>query len=501
MRRRLVPGGARLLLSLSVLLGAAAPASAGPIVPLMKRLAPPDTAALQTADAESRSGTVDPTVKAQFLDRFQSLVLAESPDWATSWLPRNWHPNSWVYRKSTAYLGVHGVHTRYPQHFVKLNGTTDFAAINYACGAAGCTQPLLDVTKQAARDFWLRGSDNVVYPGRTCVSDVAGRQDEGVLDWLACRHRGLWLDDVLADLVTSSYGPGASSVANFRTGAPVANQNLATALPFATTTWTAGLASMLEQLRAGVAALRAAGRIPDWAGTVVINYKWNSFGYAEAVRTGAAPTLHPYAQRIIRAADLVEQEGGYIDQGLVGGPVAQSWSFQRKRRFVQQVHELGVGVIQEKTNSADVAEFGSLSCLRSIAPTQTVAHRRAHASTANYNLAATLLDYRPGDWVGDMCEYHTKTGSLDNGGEWPGYRELQSRLGAPTAETTVQNGALLRREFQYGYVLVAPPGAPTTTTWFPTRYVVFDRDGTRVETASQSVTLSQRQAAVVRYTP
>lgn len=474
------------------------------LLPVMKRLTGADTYDLQHADSRSNSGTVDPTVKAQFNSRFQSLVMFESPDWATSYLPRQWHPNGWVYRKSTSYLVSHNVHTQYPQYFVKLKGTTDFASIDYDCNPErGCTQPMLDVTSEAARKFWLYGPDGVVNASSTCQSHL-GNQTDGVLDELVCGYKGVWLDDVLADLLEG--GPNNpnsnTAVANLRTGVIVPTSGLGTTFPYTVAQWSAGLATMLEQLRAGINTLKNAGRIKATSGIVAINYKWSTFGFSQVARTGATPSYNPNSNgaRIIRAADLVELEGGYIDDGLVPGPVQQDWTFNRRRAFVQAVHGLGRFVIEEKTNSADIDPYGALSCQRDIA-TQDAAHQAAHFATANYNYAATLLDYQPGDWVGDICEYHTG-GPGQFGGQWPGYNGITNQtLGTPTGAWYVQPGTQLqRRDFTLGYILVGPPGVATTTFNFTKpRGILSDRFGTLLRANRTSIQVGARQAVMVRF--
>lgn len=486
--------------------GAAAPAHADGIMPLMKRLTSADTYDLQHADSRSNTGTVDPTVKSQFTTRFQALTMFESPDWATSWLPRQWHQNAWMYRKATSYLASHNVHIDYPQYFVKLKGTTDFASIDWDCNATrGCTQPIFDVTNAAARTFWLYGPDGKVNATSTCQSRL-GIQSDGVLDKLVCGYKGVWLDDVLPDLLEGSYPSAPTAVANLRTGAVVPTSGLGTIFPYTSAQWAAGLATMLEQLRAGINTLKSQGLIPSTGGKVAINYKWSSFGFSLSSRTGANPTIAATspAGRIIKAADLVELESGWIDNGLVAGPVSQDWTFMRRRQFVQQVHALGSRVLEEKTNSADVDEWGSKSCLRDL-QTQDASRLSAHRTTAAYNFGASLLDWVPGDWVGDICEYHTG-GPGQFGGQWLGYSWITpSNLGAVKGAWYYNGGSQIqRRDFANGYVLVSPPGTPTTTVTFPNnqlRGITFDHWGNLSRQNKSSVTLTQRQAVFVRWAP
>lgn len=476
-------------------------------VPLFKRAVPSDTTELSLADSRSNTGTARAWIKGAFTSRYQALMLHDSGDWATSWLPRDWHPNTWVYRKSTSYLGIAGVQNTYPQHFVKLRNTTDFAAVNYDCGSGGCSQPLLDVTKQTARDFWLRGADNVVYNGSNCVGQL-GNEYNGILDQLACGFEGVWLDDVLADLQTSANLYAPSNVANYRTGVGVSNSGLSTSLPFTGAAWADGLATMIEQLRAGITGLKNQGRLAATAGTIATNFKWSSFGFAESPRTGSGPTIGAggYSARIIRASDLVELEHGFIDRGLVSGPASTSWSFARKRLFVQQVHVLGRPVIQEKTNSGDAPDYPYGNCQKDHAQ-ENWADVVAHYATSNYNYASTLLDYVPGDWVGDLCEHvalnwvSSKTG-YSTSGSWPGYARARDGLGQPTgAAYTDSSNGLLRRNFQNGYILVAPPGTPTKTITLPAPVGVIAEHHGFPASSGRTFTIGQREALMFRTAP
>lgn len=483
-------------------------ATAAPLnFPLFKRAVPSDTTELNLADGRSKTGTVRSWIKPAFVARYKALMLHDSGDWATSWLPREWHPNTWVYRKSTSYLGSAGVQTAYPQHFVKLKNTSDFAAINYDCGSAGCTQPMLDVTKQAARDFWLRGSDNAVYSGTACVNQT-GRETNGVLDQLACGFEGVWLDDVLADLGTSANLGAASNVANYRTGLPISNGGLSTSLPFTTSAWSDGLATMVEQLKAGIATMKSKGQLKSSAGTIAINFKWSSFGFAESERSGASPTISStsVSARLIRAASVIELEHGYVDSGLVPGPIAQSWSFARKRQFVWQVHALGRPVLQEKTSSGDAPEYPYGNCQKPHAA-ETWADVVAHYATSNYNYAASLLDYQPGDWIGDLCEHlsvnwvSSKTG-YSTSGAWPGYARAKWGLGPPLAGAyTDRATGLLRRNFQNGWILVAPPGTSTRTFTLGSDVGVIAEHHGFPSSRGRTFTISQREALMFRYTP
>jgi hypothetical protein len=467
----------RSVFAVIVLALASAPAANAGMLPLLKRVDTGDTQDLVHADALSLSGTVDPSVKPWFRDRFQALVLHDGSDWATSWIPRGWHQNAWVYRKAVAFSTDTRVPAALPSLFAKVNGTGHLAAVRWGCTTGGCPQPLLDLSNPTARNLWLYGAPTAPGGGPgtirtsrptsapTNCSDFYNHQYDGALYLLACRYKGLWLDDVLADLASSSDFGSASHVADATTGAPLANGELASRLSVSQANWQAGLLTMLRTLRTDIAAMRSAGIVPSAQGRVAINYKWSSFGFAEAGRTGASPTISATSigGQILQSTDLVELEGGFIDAGLKPGGVSTSWSFERYRQFVRQVHALGRHVLQEKVDSAGNPFFGGatpgnftddVSCRRA-AQAQGSAQTQAHFVTAQYNLAAALLDWAQGDAIGDMCEVYRRG--------WDGYRV---QLGTPTSGPYQWNG-VWRRDFTGGIVLVDPPGGPQVTVTLP----------------------------------
>lgn len=468
-------------------------------VPLMKRSDGADTGDYWAAHDAYLNNTANP-VASWFTSRYDALTIDYSADWATSWLPRNWHGNTWMYKKGTSYLATANdlnsntktegpdVEAAAKPFFVKLtNG--HYAAVNYSCYTAaeqaqdpanrrvGCTQPLLDLTQAAARSYWLKGLDGIVNTGRTDCHNW--RPYDGVLDHIACTQgsqsktppnggvKGVWVDDALAQLSSSSIWPTAEShVADYETGVGVLNNQLSTSLPAAVTqtAWENGMATLLEDLKAGIASLKSSGIVASNRGQVAINYKWSTFDFAETSTPNPTISDTSAAGRIIKAATFVELEGGWVDGerydwstgtwggGLRPGPVTQPWSFERKRAFVREVHRLGTKVLEEKTNSADVREFGAgspngdQSCRRQW-KTQDSATLAAHYTTAQFNLAATLIEFVPGDYVGDMCEFYNRG--------WDGY---QSDLGLPTGAATTLGNGLIQRNFENGRVLVAPPG-------------------------------------------
>ncbi len=488
----------------------------------MKRSTPADRAAYVAA-ADAWTADAPPSAAQQwFTSRYRSVVLDIGTDWATSWAPRNWHPSAWAYRKSTAYLRELNLHTapETARFFVKLQDGA-LAAINYRCSrAAGCSQPLLDVSNADARAFWLYGADwpskGIVDPASNACQAMIDPRVYGALDLLACQTgnhawapggrgnvKGLWLDDVLGDLQNDPSPDADSAVARLQSGVPVVNRDLWSSLPFTKKAWTDGMVALLVDLRSAIGGLRARGVLSADEGKVAINLKWSAFGFSTVELPAAGVAIDPIGVRLIQAADLVELENGWIDgrreddhgqvvsDGLVAGGLETQWSFARRRLYVAQVHALGRSVLEEKTNAADLFEYRDASCLGD-ADVQTAARNAAHAATAQYNLAATLLNWAPGDMVGDLCELH--------GRGWDGYA---SDLGDPLPSSPAppaDAAGLLERRFARGRVIVAPPGASGTVDLGRTMYAwggtpgAGGGQGLRPVT---SVTLKQRQGVVL----
>ncbi|MFN7132281.1 MAG: hypothetical protein ACK4N5_09365, partial [Myxococcales bacterium] len=424
--------------------------------PVMKRTDPSDNGDFAAAESAFWPSWTSGNPQADwYSSKYQSIVLHQGYNWSTSWAPRNWHPAAWAYRKSTSYSADEGLHNTSPtsSHFVRRTDNNELVAIKWGCSASGCPQPLLNVTSTAAQDFWLYGSDGVVTSGGGCHGEP---NSDGILDFLACntgqnawsaesrgQYKGVWLDDVLPELADNTAQPAWDSrIANFTTGVPLANGEITGAtgytrkVPFTPAQWEDGLATMIERLRAGINTLKSQGKLRSYDGKIAINYKWDSYGFAT---TTPVPTISATsaAGRIIKAADYVEQESGWVDHGLTGGGgAAMQWSYRRKQNFIDQIHGLGTKVIDEKTVCREFAEYASPSadCARTTdngTPIpQGATNDASHYATAQYNLASTLLNYVAGDMVGDMADYY--------GRGWAGY---STDVGDPTGARAPVNAS------------------------------------------------------------
>ncbi|MBO9533958.1 MAG: hypothetical protein J7513_13390 [Solirubrobacteraceae bacterium] len=468
--------------------------------PLMKRLDSTEYNELAQADQSWRNASGSTMAAANsYVGRDQALVYHQGPDWPTSWALRNWHPNTWVYRKAIAYLMSDRLHdaTATSSYFVRRKSNNRLVALAYGCSSSGCPQPLLNVASSSARLFWLFGSSSsVVNQQGACQNQTVA---DGVLDILACTSgmsssnlanaKGVWADEVLPQLTTSSNGAAPSFVADALTGVPLTNSEVLNDLPFSATQWQDGLATMMDQLRAGINTLKSQRVLRTDQGKVAINYKWTTYGFGGT--PGMTITSVPTASRIIQASDYVELEAGWVDGGITGGGTGVPFSFQRRQQFVDQVHALGRNVVEEKVTCAAFSEFAGSECTREGGAPQTAASAAAHYTTAQYNLASTYLNYANGDMVGDLADYYARS--------WDGYStDLGVALAGRTALTSSTAGPQ-QRLFERGRVIVVPPGYTGSTTfsvpvgsrWRPTG------SNTLTTVTSGSITLAPRRGAVI----
>ncbi|MFN7135097.1 MAG: hypothetical protein ACK4N5_23680, partial [Myxococcales bacterium] len=338
--------------------------------PLFKRLDNTEYSELAAADQAWRGTSLDLTSMNSYTGRDQVLMYHQGPDWPTAWALRNWHPNTWVYRKAIAYLTSDRLHDAAATsgYFVRRKSNGRAVALAYGCSSGGCPQPLLNITSAAARSFWLNGTSTAVEKQGSCQNQTV---TDGIVDLLACTSgagsstaantRGVWVDEVLPQLITSSNGSAQSFVADLATGVPLTNAEVLNDLPFTATQWQDGLATLMEQLRSAINTLKSQRVLRTDQGKVAINYKWTTYGFGNTV---TKITDVPAATRIIQASDLVELEAGWVDQGIGGGGTNVPFSFQRRQQFVDQVHALGRNVLEEKVSCAALAEFASYECTR-----------------------------------------------------------------------------------------------------------------------------------------
>lgn len=318
----------------------------------------------------------------------------------------------------------------------------------------------LDLTKPAARTWWLYGTDGKA----TCNPD---RGQRAALDLYACGYSSLWLDNALTN-PSQGYSP---------------------AIKVKSATWARGVLTLLKTLKA---------KKPKGT-TFTINMHWTDtdFGWAPKPKLKSS---NP-AMRAAKYADQVIIEGGAIDPGLhYALPAKQQWSYGRVLKFADAAHKLKIKLQWEKTSSDDLtANPTPISGSPKPAPaaacgdsgatrwTNGSAQWQGHVRAAAFNYATALATFKTGDSVGDMCEYP--------GRGWKGY---EADLGTPVGKRYT-NGKLIIRKFSKGVIAINPsdatvrfappkPGVDLASTTWP-----------QPTAAVTAVNLQSRSAAVIQY--
>ncbi|MDP2675360.1 MAG: putative glycoside hydrolase [Dehalococcoidia bacterium] len=208
-------------------------------------------------------------------------------------------------------------------------------------------------------------------------------------------YDGVYLDDVNLDLSRVSCGNQSGSGNNSspidpRTGQVMTNQN-----------WKRYLVEFLEQVRNAIPAKK-----------IVHNTVWYLLPFDD-----------PYLVRQISAADYVEMEQGFVDEGLTGGTGTFSWL--KKMQFVDLVHSLGASLLDQDEDIRDT-------------------------EGQKYGLANYLLFSNGTDFYSTFYEANPDQ-------PWTVY---EADLGAALGPRYSWNG-LWRRDFEGGFALVNPPGGST----------------------------------------
>lgn len=233
------------------------------------------------------------------------------------------------------------------------------------------------------------------------------------------QYDGVYLDDVNLNfnITCPSGGP-----IDPRTGQVMTADN-----------WKRYMVEFLEQVRASTSKL------------IIHNTVWYTHAFDD-----------PYRLRELNAANYVEIEFGFVDQGMTGGTGTYSWS--RKAQWIDLAHSRGVRII-----SQDFWHFQTLSTIQ------------RKFGLANYFL------FNEGDY------YSTFQNALPS--DWDAAYE--TNLGSALGSRYSWNG-LWRRDFENGFVLVNPPGSPTQSVSLGGTYTEIWGGGV------SSLTLGERQGAILR---
>lgn len=291
--------------------------------------------------------------------------------------------NAWFYSDLYAIYVGSDLAAQRPEWILK-DAAGNKLFIPWGCSNGTCPQYAADITNPEYRAWWI---DNVQ---RT----------------LAKGYKGVWVDDVNLEM---RVGNGA--------GRELAPYSPSLGRLMSATDWRRAMAEFTEQLQRATPASK--------------EILHNSIWYAGQ---GVGRDADPFVQRQIAAADYINVERGFNDDGLTGGN--GEWSVRALQAFIDRVHGKGKGVIIDAFD----ATTGGME----------------------YSLAHYLLISNGRDGVGQI--------DMTPDNWWTGW---DTDLGAALAGRYDWQG-LQRRDFQGGMALVNDPGAPARTVQLPSAMTTID---------------------------
>ena len=314
--------------------------------------------------------TNNPTVaQQQWMRDHWTRALVYSSYWDNK---TGWFPGGWSYLDAYAIYRTSALATQHPDWILK-DAAGNNLYIPWGCSGGVCSQYAADIGNPNWRRYYIDRAKSMAALG----------------------YKGIFVDDVDMD---RNVGNGS--------GQQIAPIDPRTGQAMTDTAWKSYFADFLEQLRAELPGVE-----------IVHNAVWFAGG-------GQHDASDPYIARELHAADYVNVERGYNDDGLTGGTGA--WSIYALMRYIDNVHSYGAHVI-----------------LQSYA---------ADLTSAEYNLAGYFLVTDGNDFLS------TTTGSLPS--QW--WSAYDANLGDPIGTRYLWNG-LWRRDFTGGIVLLNEPGASTKT--------------------------------------
>lgn len=268
--------------------------------------------------------------------------------------------------------------------------------IDYDCGGGSCPQYAADVGNPAWRAYW--------------IADVVAQMEKGYI--------GVFVDDVNLEMrVSDGYEPVRPI--DPRTGDSMTDE-----------AWRRYMAEFLEEIRAA---------IPE--ATITHNSHW------------WLDHEDPYVKRQVDAADVIELERGFSDEGITGG--GGTYGYETFLEHIDWLHGRGKSIVLEPYGLDRLAE-------------------------REYELASYFLVQEAQDAISSDDRAYP-----DNW--WAGW---ETNLGAPRGSYHEWRG-LMRRKFANGVVLVNQPGASSARVKLGRRYTRLS--GKRVRT----VRLGERSGAVL----
>ena len=331
---------------------------------------------------------------------YQLRGYAPFHDQALSWAP-----------PSTFYLDLYAIYRDYDtvdgkqllaKHpdWVLRDNSGQRLYIPFACSGGSCPQYAADITNPDYRDWFI----------------------DRVKETMAQGYVGLYLDDVNMEMMVGNGQGDLVAPVDPHTGQPMSEAD-----------WRRYVTQFVEQIDRAVPQ-PIAHNSGQW---------WISHS-------------DPYYQREVEAADSIELERGFSQDGLDDGD--GQFGFRTYLKNVDWIHSQGANVIVQPYNlDRALAEF----------------------ELASYYLVSNGSDAICVDYKSDPDNW------------WSGW---DTELGAAKGPRYTWNG-LIRRDFEHGFVLVNQPGAPAQTVSLGNTYGRLD--GSHVD----SVTLSESRGAVLLGTP
>jgi hypothetical protein len=317
------------------------------------------------AESDFARYTANPTPAEQaFMTSHYWRMRAYSPYFDTR---LRWFPDAWVYRDAQAIYNPSALARRHPEWILSdASGRKLF--VRFGCSGATCPQFAADIGDPAFRANWIAGARAQLAKG----------------------YKGLFIDDVN---MARSTGDGS--------GAFVAPVDPRTGSAMTDVAWKRYMADFMVEVRRALPGVE-----------IVHNVLW-------PIGDGS-----PDVRRELRAADYIELERGFNDDGITGG--TSHFGFETLASFIDRRHADGQGVI-----------------LDGYAPTP---------AGRLYGLATYFL-------VGNGRDALANDAYTTPDRWWKGY---DTQLGAPTGPRHRSQG-VWRRDFARGIVLVNEPGAPART--------------------------------------
>src|SRR5919106_3514350 len=258
--------------------------------------------------------------------------------------------------------------------------------IPWACSGGTCPQYAGDVGNPAFRAHWIAGARNTFNYSAQRSRDGSG-------------YAGVYIDDVNLEMKVGNGNGDLVAPIDPRTGATMTRAN-----------WQRYVAEFLEEIRAAFPGAQITHN-PHW---------W-------------LPHSDPEVRRQVAAADVIELERGFNDDGLTKG--GGKYGYNTFLDHISWLHRRGKAIVLEPYLDS--------------------------AAEARYELAGYLLVRRGRDSI--SSGFRTEPPVAGAGGDW--WRRWQTDPGR-ARRGRKQRGGLWQRKYRRGTAVVNPPGSSAKTIRF-----------------------------------